>query len=358
MQNKLKFYRTQFYILFIIIILTKTFFSTDFSYADSFEVDNIEISKRFDINFNKNDVIDEGFNLAFKNLILKIIKIKDQKKLDSVSSNQLKGMIDYFSIKEEKFINDNYHVSLDVNFSKKKVYAFLEKQNIFPSLPKKSELLLIPVLIDENINELTLFSENIFFNYWNNKKNNYSQLNYVLPVEDLDDINIIKNKFEFIEDYDFERIIKKYPLNDYIVVLFYKSKNSLKVLSKINFNKKRIIDNQVFIDFNFKNIDQIENTIISLKNIYEDYWKENNEINTSIKLPLTIAIDSKNNKRISSFENDLFSFDLVSYFGIYKIDNKKTFYKIIFNGTPKSFILQMQSLGYQLDLQNQIWIIE
>ena len=36
-----------------------------------------------------------------------------------------------------------------------------------------------------------------------------------------------------------------------------------------------------------------------LKNIYEDEWKKNNEINTSIKLPLTINIKSKEYKKLS-----------------------------------------------------------
>ena len=358
MQNKLKFLKIQFYIFFLTIVITKTFFSTGFSYADNFEVDNIEISKQFDINFDKNDVIDLGFDLAFQNLILQIIKSKDQKKLKKISSNQLKSMIDYFSIKEEKFINDIYYVNLDVNFSKKKVYSFLEKQNIFPSLPKKKKLLLIPILIDENIKDLILFSENIFFKNWNIKLNNYSQLNYILPVEDLEDITQIKRRFEFIEDYNFKEIINKYTINDHIIVLIYKGENSLRVLSKINFDNKLIIDNQIFNNSNLQNQTDIEKIILNLRNVYEDYWKENNQINTSIKLPLTLAINSQDNNKISNFENDLIDFDLVSSFNIYKIDNKKTYYKIIFNGTPKSFILQMQNLGYQLDLQNQIWILK
>ena len=42
-------------------------------------------------------------------------------------------MIDSFSIKEEKFINQTYYVNLGVSFNKKKIFKFLEKKNIFPS---------------------------------------------------------------------------------------------------------------------------------------------------------------------------------------------------------------------------------
>ena len=48
---------------------------------------------------------------------------------------KLKGMIESFSIKEEKFINEIYYVNLGVSFNKKKIFNYLEKKNIFPSIP-------------------------------------------------------------------------------------------------------------------------------------------------------------------------------------------------------------------------------
>ena len=46
-------------------------------------------------------------------------------------------MIRSFTIKEEKFIDDTYYVSLGVSFSKKKFFTYLENKNIFPSVPQK-----------------------------------------------------------------------------------------------------------------------------------------------------------------------------------------------------------------------------
>ena len=45
-------------------------------------------------------------------------------------------MIDSFSIKEEKFINQVYFVNLGVSFNKK-IFNYLEDKNIFPSIPLK-----------------------------------------------------------------------------------------------------------------------------------------------------------------------------------------------------------------------------
>ena len=59
-------------------------------------------------------------------------------------------MIETFSIREEKFVDETYFVSLGVSFNKKKVFDFLEKKNIFPSIPIRKKILFIPVIIDEN----------------------------------------------------------------------------------------------------------------------------------------------------------------------------------------------------------------
>ena len=139
MQIKLNKFKDKLYIYFLLIALFKIFFSTSFLQASTFEVKNTQISKKFDINFDKNKVIDVGFKIAFDNLILKIAKSNDYSKLKKVSINNLKTMIDTFSIKEERFIDNIYYANIDVSFNKKKIYNFFEKQNIFPSLPKEKK---------------------------------------------------------------------------------------------------------------------------------------------------------------------------------------------------------------------------
>ncbi len=355
MKFKLLFYKQILYIFLLTITLLKIFFSTTFLYADSFDIKNIEISKKFDINFQKKDVINSGFKIGFKNLILKIVNSKDLKKLNNVSLSDIKTIVDSFSIKEEKFIDDIYYVKLDVSFNRKRIYSILEKQNVFPSLPQKKTVLFIPILIDEEKKNIVLFSENVFFQQWQDRIDKNHQLDYVLPVEDIDDIKMIKSKYNSLEDYNFESIIKKYSLNNYIISLFYKNENRIRVLSKINLNDQLIIDNQLFKNFNFV---EVPNLIDDLKILYEDYWKKENQINTSIKLPLLIALDIKDDKKIENFETFLENYDLVSNFNVRSLDNKKIYYQIVFNGTPKNFISNVEKSGFNLDIKNKIWNLE
>ena len=356
MQVKLKLNTFKIlYNYFLVIALFIIFFSTTFVKANSYDINNIEISKPYKIDFDKNDVLDKGFELAFSNLISEIVSSSNQKKIDSISLNKIKSMVNTFSIKEEKFIDEIYYVNLDVSFDKKKVFSFLKSQNIFPSIPIKKKLLFIPILINEEKNELSLFSESEIFQNWNVDKKEYDLLEYVLPSEDLEDLRLIKEKYDSIEEYNFKEITSKYSLEDFIIGLIYYKNNRLRVLSKISFNKNIVIDSQEFTEINLNNAKDLSEFINKLKIIYEDYWKLNNQINTSIKLPLNVSVSSKNNSKISEFEKSLYNSDLVAEFFVYRYDNENIFYKIIFNGSRKNFLNTMSNFGYEFDTQNKIW---
>ena len=68
------------YIHFCFLALLNIFFSTENIQAKTFSISDIEISTPFEINFDKNVIIDKGFNQAFNRLILSIVQTKDQNK--------------------------------------------------------------------------------------------------------------------------------------------------------------------------------------------------------------------------------------------------------------------------------------
>ena len=87
------------YIFFLFLSLNIFFFSTVKSEGKAFDINDIDISRPFKINFDKNDVINEGFKKAFSELVSTILNSKDQKKIDQIKLNQIKGMIETFTIK-------------------------------------------------------------------------------------------------------------------------------------------------------------------------------------------------------------------------------------------------------------------
>ena len=214
------------------------------------------------------------------------------------------------------------------------------------------------MIIDENKKDLLIFTKNKIFSDWNNHKENFHLIEYILPTEDLEDLNFIKNKYEFIEQYNFKEIIDKYYLNDSIVALIFKNEKEVRVLSKINIQGNIILTNQSFSEINLNNNDQVKKIIESLKINYEDYWKSINYINTSIRLPLNIKVENSNNSKIVSFEKNLQFTDLIYDFFIINFDKDFTYYRIIFNGTPSNFLKTMNEKNYNFDTQNKIWLLK
>jgi hypothetical protein len=346
------------YIHFYFLALLNIFFSTENIQAKTFSINDIEISTPFEINFDKNNIIDEGFSKAFNRLILSIVQTKDQKKLSKTSLNLIKGMIETFSIKEEKFIDEVYYLTLNVSFNKKKILNLMEKKNIFPSLLVKKNVFFLPIIVDKNKNEILIFSESYVFNNWNFNVKKYHLLNYILPTEDIEDFNLIKRNSKNLESFNFKEIIRKYNFEDYIISIIFKDNNKIKVWNKINFNQKEDLKNISFQNLNLDNDQEVDKLIERLKKLYENYWKNKNEINTSVKISLTVSINNNDNLKISKFEETLSDTDLIYDFYIYKFDNKKILYKIIFNGSPDHFLKIMKNKNFKFDIQNQIWVMK
>tara|TARA_Y100001970_G_scaffold223105_1_gene274619 strand:+ start:2422 stop:3501 length:1080 start_codon:yes stop_codon:yes gene_type:complete len=346
------------YIFFISFLLFIIIFSTTFLQANTFKVTDIEISSPFELNFKKSSVIDDGFRTSFSNLLSMITTSGDKNKIQKISIQEIKSMIDSFTISNEKFINNEYFAKLETSFNKKKVLTFLERKGIFPSIPIKNKVLLVPIIVDTETDKIYLFNNNIFYEKWNSINKNYQLLEYLLPSEDIEDLNNIQKVSRSIEAYDFSNLIEKYDLKDYIIVIIYKNNKEIKILSKINLNDSLKINNKKFVKLNLENYEDFNKILKNLKNIYEDEWKKNNEINTSIKLPLTISVSSKDYGKILKLENTLNNFDLISEFYILKFDSQSIQYKIIYNGSPKTFLNDMSNKDFDVVTENNIWKIK
>ena len=354
-----KFYKLlNVYIYFILFSLLIVFFSTTYSNANAFKVSDIEISSPFELNFKKNSVIDKGFQISFFNLISMITTSADRKKIKKVPIKVLKGMIDSFTISDEKFINNEYFANLETTFNKKKILKFLEDKNIFPSIPQRNKVLLFPIIIETKDNSIYLFNDNIFYDKWNEQKNSYDLLDYLLPSEDIEDLIELQKMSKDIETYDFSNLINKYDITDSIILIINKDGSNIRTLSKINLNNSLKLENKNYSKVDILNNNDFSNIVESLKQIYEDQWKKNNEINTSIKLPITISINSKKTKKIIELEQVLGSIDLVSDFSVLNFNSESIQYKITYNGTPNIFLNDMRKKNLELEMKNNVWILK
>ena len=279
-------------------------------------------------------------------------------KIKNFNVFEIKNLVDSFDIKNEKFINDTYKAVIDVSFNKQNTFLYFEKKNIFPSIPYNKNIIILPILINAQTNSVNLFNQNPFYKKWTIFKKEHHLINYILPPEDLDIVKILNEKINELEDYNFTNIIKKYGTKEYIICLIYKEKSNYKIFSKIKINEDLIINSKTFSDKDINDQKKLENLIITLKEIYEDKWKEINKINRSVKLPLNISISSQNFKKNKDFNKFLSSTEQISNYYIKDFNNEKLNYKILFNGSPNQFLSIAEQKNILISTENQIWEVK
>ena len=117
------------------------------------------------------------------------------------------------------------------------------------------------ILINNDEDKVLLFDRNPFYLKWNDNTKNSSQINFVLHEEDILDLKLINENKDIIENFKFDQIIKKYDTEDYIVIIYFESKNNLRVLSKIFYEGKVKISNQSYKKIDISNNSQLLNII-------------------------------------------------------------------------------------------------
>ncbi len=358
MYTKIKFFK---FLSFVIICLSTLIFSSILiTSAESkiFKIADIEISEPFNNNFNKEKVINKAFVVAFEELNSSIITTKDKPKIKSTKLRDIKYLIESFEIKNESFLDKKYIAKFNVNFNKKRTLNFFEKKNIFPSLRKNKNFLTILIFIDNEKNQIFLYEKNPFFKNWNKNSEKYFLINYILIEEDIEDLKIINENKDNIENYQFNEIIKKYGLNDYIISIIFKNKDELKILSKFFFDNELKIINNTYKNIDLNDQNKLDDLIFKTKINLEDLWKGKNLINTSLKLPINLQLDPKDTLKIINLEKEMDKIDLIYNYYVTNISSKTLNYKIIFNGSPDQFLKIMSEKNFTIDIKNEIWKIK
>ena len=130
-----KRFKITVYIIILNLIIIFSKFSTNNLYASTYQIKDVSLIKPYDLNFKKIVVIENAFKLAFDELVSKITFSENKNIFENTDIENIKKLIDSFSITEEKFVNDKYSAKFEVNFNKKNVQNFMNSKNVFTSIP-------------------------------------------------------------------------------------------------------------------------------------------------------------------------------------------------------------------------------
>ena len=111
----------------------------------------------------------------------------------------IKSLIENYRIIEENALVDNYTLKAEVTFNRNRVNKLLYLNNISYSEVTKLDMLVYPIMIYDS--KLNIFSNNKFMEDWNDNED-FEGINFILPIENVEDINYIKNNLPILEEID------------------------------------------------------------------------------------------------------------------------------------------------------------
>ena len=334
------------FIILTAIILVLTLFSKSFSDENVFIVDNVEAKGPIDLNFSRDKYINKAFLDSFEILMSKVLLTRDLEKIEDINLRKIKNLINSFQILEESHQNNEYKAKFKIYYNDRRVKTFLSNNNVLFSEPKKISAVFYPILFVNG--ELQSLKENYFYNQWNNIKIKNELINFVLPLEDLDDISKIKkmkNKLEYLQVDD---LVNKYDLKNYAFALMTHNRKDLKIHVKTNFNNNKTSKNIYFKIENIDNESDLNLVLENLKTVITDIWKELNIVNLLMPLSIKVRFNQKNLSDLDELKKNLYKISTVDSYNLEEFNTDHSIFKIYYYGNPKRLTNELLKFNYQL----------
>lgn len=343
---------------YIFIILTATIFllisfTKSLSEENVFIIDKVEVEGSIDLNFSREKYINEAFLKSFDILTSRILLSKDFNEVNNIKLKKIKNLISSFKIIEEIYKNDNYKVSFKVFYNDLKVKKFLAKQNISFSQPKNISAVFFPILFVNN--EIKSFDENYFYKQWTTLTIENESINFVLPLEDLEDVSEIKRMKNKIENLDISKFVNKYNIENYVFILMDYNNEKLNVHIKTSLDKNKISKNFLYKIKNIENEKELEIVLRSLKLNINDIWKEANIVNLFMPLSIKIKFDYKKLKNLDKLRNVFYKINIIDNYALKEFNVNYAYFKIYYYGNPKKLRTELLKFGYQLIYNQGLW---
>ena len=343
------------YIFIFLTTIILIFFSSTKSFSEEnvFTINNIKVKGAIDLNFSRDKYLNEAFLKSFQILMNKILLTRDLKKVSGVKLTQIKNLISSFKIIEESYKNDEYKANIKIFYNERKIKIFLGEKNISFSQPESISVVFFPVLIVNN--EIKNFKENFFYHKWSEIGIENETINFILPLEDLEDISQITKMRDKIEELNVENLVNKYDVKNYVFTLMDYQNNKFNIHLKIKFNNNKIRKN---ISYNVINIeDEIElNSILKdLKLKIIDLWKEENLVNILMPLSIRLKFEHKNLEDLDDLRNIFYKINIIDKYTLEEFNINNSFFKIYYYGNPKKLQSELLKFGYQLRSEQGFW---
>ena len=346
---------------YIYIVLTATIFlfvnnNKSFSIENIFVIDQVQVEGKVDKNFSREKFINTAIINSFEMLKNEILLSKDLTKVRNLKLKDIKSLVSSFQIIEEKYEKDQYKVNFKIFYDDEKIKDLLREKNISFSQPKNISIIFLPVLFVNG--EMFDLHDNYFYKKWNEININNKTINFILPLEDLDDILKISKMQNVTDEINLSDLVKKYDVTNYALALMNFNNKNLKVYIKTNFNNNEISKN---INYKLNNLDEepkLQSILTDLKMEVVDIWKQENIINVSMPLTIRIKFNHKNLSDFHKLRNTFYKINLIKNYSVENFDINTSFFQIYYYGNPKKLRSELIKFGYRLNDEQGFWKLD
>ena len=347
--------KTYLFTILTVTILSLFPYKNSFAQDNLFIVENIKVEGKLNTSFSRDKYINKAISKSFKKLMSKILVSSDLLKMENVDIKKIKNLINSFEILEENYRKGKYQANFTINYNKRKIKNFLADKNLSFSQPNKISAIFFPAFFVDD--EVKSFSDNFFYQNWLKIEIKNELINFILPIEDLEDLAKVQKLKNSIDDFNIKEIAGKYNNNNYAFVFIYYKNQKIKVHIKTNFENNQISKNFLYPIDNIKDDNKLNFILKDLKIKITDIWKESNYVNLLMPLSVKIKYYQKNIKDLDNLKNVLYKISLIDDYSLEEMNVNYSFFKIYYYGNPKKLKTELSKFGYNLEDKQGQWEI-
>ena len=338
--------REYIFIILTLAIFSLIPFSKSLSEENVFIIDKVKVGGEMDLNFSRDKYIKIALLNSFEILMSRILLLKDLDKIDNVDLKKIKQLVDSFQISDEAYQKDDYKATFKIFYNDIKVKKFLRQKNISFSQQKNISAVFFPVFFVND--EMEDFYENFFYKQWTVIQIKNELINFILPLEDLDDIAQIKEMKNRIEELNVDDFVIKYNIKNYAFVLMNYQNKLLNMHLKTNFDNVKTSKNITYEIDNIDDRSKLSSVLKDLKMQITEIWKKENLINLSIPLSIKIKFRYAELQDLDELKNIFYKISIIKNYFLEEFNINNSFFKIDYYGNPKKLKTELSKFGYQL----------
>ena len=342
------FFKTIFLIL-IVFLKTETLLSEN----NLFNVNNIQIEKKE--KSTNDELANQAIKIGFNQLVEKILLAEDIEKINDLKFTAIKQLVNYYRVSKDSIEKNKELVNFSIKFDKDKMHDLFYRKGIRYSEITDKDLYILPILIKNE--KLFIFNNNFFYKNWNIIFD-VDLLEFILPLENIEIIQIINKDKDNLVNLAMDKIFKEYSMKNLALIIIEENNNNELIYLKTKIQNKNIskklnlkkndLETKIFYE---KIITETKKEIINLV-------KSENLIDISTPLFLNTRFNLSKKSNFNELKTRIKNIELIENIFVKDFNKDYMNLRIKYLGKFQNIINQLKNQNIDLKMINDQWVIK